>query len=522
MTRRHTTRTVLTRSPELPNPGKYPVALWEQQRAKYWEYWRHFDGDWLDDHVSATDDSLRYPLQLNPFNMACILHDGMLFGEVQDSNDPLVTSVVEPWGRNSSQEERDRAAFLSDLVNRVWCENEGRAIQQEAGLISQILGGCVFGVFYDPTRIARGKLPIRIDHLLPEYFFPVPAPEQYWQLLEAIVAFEITQLQAEQTYGVKANYDRALYQEHWKRNSYDITVEGKPVSWYGMKMEGRYPLGGQVPYTYIPHIRVGDFYGVSLLDRKLGLAKEINDRFADVGDIVSTNARMLPAIANARKIGLKRIGTGTTFLDLGQAAPGMDSPKITYPDASSTHTSSATVDWATELLNVARTEAYTPPVCYGVDEGSQRSSMTLVMRMLPLVVHIRQERTLWTSGLDQVGRMILTIAAEKGIEGVTQADIRDIRLWQEWAPMLPRDHDQLVNELILRLNAGLLSPETALERLGDIRDTQTELKLIKAWMEYTSQLTVQQQSPFEGAGSRGEQAGMNRPSEPNPSVKKEE
>ncbi len=87
---------------------------------------------------------------------------------------------------------------------------------------------------------------------------------------------------------------------------------------------------------------------------------------------------------------------------------------------------------------------------------------------------------------------------------------------------MPRDHDTLVNELILRLNAGLISPEAALDRLGDIRDTQTELKLIKAWMEYTSSLQQVQANPFGGAGSGGEQAGLNRPSKPAPQLKKEE
>ena len=45
----------------------------------------------------------------------------------QDSADPLVTAVVEPWGRNSSREQRDLAARLTDVINRVWAENDGRA-----------------------------------------------------------------------------------------------------------------------------------------------------------------------------------------------------------------------------------------------------------------------------------------------------------------------------------------------------------------------------------------------------------
>ena len=62
-----------------------------------------------------------------------------------DSNAPLVTPVVEPWGQTSAAEVRDLADRMTDLLVRVWHENNGRSIQQEAGIICQALGGCVFG-----------------------------------------------------------------------------------------------------------------------------------------------------------------------------------------------------------------------------------------------------------------------------------------------------------------------------------------------------------------------------------------
>jgi len=55
-------------------------------------------------------------------------------------------------------------------------------------------------------------------------------------------------------------------------------------------------------------------------------AEDINERLADVGDIVSENARLLPAIANTRKVGITRLGYGTSFINLGSTAPGMDKP----------------------------------------------------------------------------------------------------------------------------------------------------------------------------------------------------
>lgn len=502
-------RGVFTRLPELEDPSRYPNSDWGQQRMNYWEYWQHFDGTFLDEKVGEVD---KYPLKLNIYNMACMLHAGFLFGEVQDGNDPLVSTVIEPWGLESSEAERTLGKELSEFVERVWYENEGRSLQQEGGLITQILGGVVYNVSYDPSLEDDGRLPIRVDLIMPEYFFPVWRPTQYWNLLEAIVAFEVSQLQAKEIYGVEVGLDSPLYQEMWSRNNFEITVDSEVVTWGGVKQTGK-PIGGMVPYTYIPHVRAGEFYGISLLKGKQQLAEEVNARYADLGDIIGDSARnTLPAVSNSMQPSVLRLGHGVTLMDLGNTMPGQDAPKIHYP--ASIQATSASTQYASDLLSTARVEAYTPPICYGLDEGSQRSALTLALRMIPLVVHIRQERTLWTTGLSQVARQILTIAAEKDLIPIDLKGIRKFRIWQEWAPILPRGREQLVNEMIVRLNAGLISPDSALTRLADTHDMESEMNLIREWLEYQAEIGLLGKSPFSGTGSMGEQAGMSRPKPP--------
>lgn len=502
-------RAVFTRLPELEDPARYPNSEWGQQRMYYWEYWRHFDGEFLDEKVGEIP---KYPLKLNIFNMACMLHAGFLFGEVQDGNDPLVQTVVEPWGEGSPKAERDLGKELSEFVGRVWYENEGRSLQQEGGLISQILGGAVYNVSYDQSLEEDGRLPIRIDLIMPEYFYPVWQPTRYWSLLEAIVAFEVSQIQAKEIYNVEVGLDSPLYQEIWSRDTFEITVDGKVVTWGDVKQKGK-PIGGMVPYTYIPHIRAGEFYGISLLKGKQQLSEEVNARFADLGDIIGDSARnTIPAVSNSMQPAVLRLGYGVTLMDLGNTMPGQDAPKIHYP--ASVQANSASTQYASDLLSVARVEAYTPPICYGLDEGSQRSALTLALRMIPLVVHIRQERTLWTTGLSQIARQILTIAAEKGLISIGLKEIRKYRIWQEWAPILPRGREQLVNEMIVRLNAGLISPDAALTRLADTHDMKSEMNLIREWLEYKATIGHLGGSPFSGTGSMGEQAGLSRPKAP--------
>lgn len=503
--------------PRLSDPAGYPNGEWNTQRAKYAEYWHHFDGYWLDEKVGDTAE-LRYPLQMNPFNMTCLLHAAFLFGEVKDGNDPLVTTVVEAWG-GDEKANSNLTAKLSDLVNRAWHENDGRSLQTENGIISQVLGGCVFGVGYDPAREARsGYLPVRINTTMPEYFFPVYEANGYYDLLEAFIVFQINKRQAIGSYRVETDLAQPLYQEAWSRDEYEITVDGKIVKWLNQEAKGD-TIGGFVPYSYIPHIRVGEFWGISLLDRSLGIAKEINDKYADLGDTLAENARQLPFIGNARKITVKRLSTGNTYIDLGTQAPGIDSPFVLWPQ--NNQANEASVRWANELLVQARTEKYTPPAVYGMDTGSQRSQLSLAISMIPLLVHIRQERSFWTPGLNQVARQIATVLAEK-TDLVTREEIQRLKFRQEWAPVLPRDTEALTNEIILRLNSGLIAPETALEKLGDIRDIKTEMNLIKKWMEEKAELEAAgKPDPFAGAGMNGTQAQRSNPKEPQANITKE-
>jgi hypothetical protein len=499
----------------------YPTRMWEAQRLNYWYWYRHFDGDWLEDTVSSSDSRRKYPLRLNPFNMTCLLHAAALFGEVADGDDPLVTPAVEPWNRGSAAERKEVVQKVTDHLKRVWHENFGRSLQQERGILAQILGGVVFGVAYDPRREARNKLEIRIDAPPPEYFFPVPGPqtEGDWNLLEAFIAFQVGQKEA-RSLGVELQSGtEGLYQEWWTQKQGEITIDGKPTKYLNAPNPAK-SIGGLVPYIYIPHIRVGKFYGASLLDGRQEIAQEINERFADVGDVVKENATRIPWATGSQKITVERLSHGMPYIKLGSALPGADTPQWHYPEGAAAN--NASVEWASKLLNMARTEAFTPPICYGEDEGSQRSGLTLVVRMFPLTAHIRQERTFWTTGLNELNRLILLVSAEKGIGGITHDDIRDLKIYQEWAPILPQEREKLVNEMILRLNAGLIDPEAAVDKLGDIRDTQTMMNLWKEFMKEKAAFETPMNKPFGGAGSQGEQAGQSRPQAPQANLSREE
>lgn len=515
----------------------YPNAIWAAKTEEYAEYEEHFSGEWLNEQIEVSDDRQidRYPLKYNVFRLPVMLHASFLFGEIPDSSDPLVEPVVEVYGnqvtddsvnqdvRKPSTRSIDQAKRMSEFLNEVWYQNEGRAKQLEAGITSQIYGGCVFGVAYDPTR-SEPNYPLRIDHLLPNYFYPVWAPNDAFNLVEVFVKYFVSKIQAQALYGVSIPDDQALYMEHWKRDGYEISIGGEIVKWNGLLMEGT-PLGGFVPYTYIPHPpRFGGFYGESLLKDKLGLSQEINARMSDIGDIIAEEARRIPAVANANKLSVKRVSGQLYVLDTGPTLPGQDAPQVWWP-SNAAATSSSSIEYVSNLINTSRLEAYTPPIVYGLDEGSQRSALTLALRMIPLVAHIRDERTYWATAMTQINRQLLVIAAEKGIGGITMDMVRRARIHHQWSPMLPRDAEQELNQILLRLQANVLSPETAMQMLGDIQDIRGERNLILQWMKDVAEA---QSGPISAAentpkgGSMGEQSGMSKPQRPQANINAEE
>ena len=485
---------------------------WARQHGRYIEYAEHFGGEWLDETM-ADNETLVYPLKLNPIRLAAMLHVGFLFGEVTDSATSMVPLSVEKWGtghdNNISVTQK-----LTDFLNRVFYENDAREMQQEGGLTAQVAGGVVFGERYDPTREAEGKLPIAIDSPGTAYFFPYYSTNEHYKLLRVIIQYYVDAAEVSIKYGIIGGDagGNMLYKEDWTAKEYSITIDDRALP-------PQRPLGGVIPFTYIPHVRDGSFYGQSLFHNMYGLAKGVNNQYSFISDTIGDDARKIPWVSDCASPSVRDMGRGVLLGDLGKTQPGQDSPKIYFPTRSNTN--EAATKWASDLLTLARTEAHTPPIVYGQDEGSQRSALTLALRMIPLIKHINTERTHWSRGLSDLSHRILRVAANKNIAGITASDIEDIRIWPEWAPILPRDTESELNRIILRLNNGLITPEQALTSMQDVRDVKTALVLIKKHLAWKASLKHTNDNPFGGAGSDGEQAQAKRPHEPQPNLEGE-
>jgi len=469
---------------DIPN---FPYDEYNRNETRYSQAEQWYSGKALDETATingkATD---LYPVKINPLKSAVEKHTHFLFGEVQQDDRPLVgPRVLSP-----SDDKREVAQKAEDVLVQLWYENNGRSIQWENGANSQVYGGCIFQLIYDPTDPFR-TIPLRIERIHPKYFVGIPYATDMWRLREAWIIKPITHAEA-LSMGVEIadSVDPWLI-EHYTESVYDVWVNSQPA--YYIKGDINRPLTGAnewgfVPIVYIPHIRITGFYGDNLIDVVTGLVKEINLRVADFGDAVSVDSHSYLGMRNVNGApvvqqlapGLYAVNVGSTPNITGQDAQP-DIFELRKPSAST-----PMEDLVLMLYDMYRRLAYIPAVVDGEDEGSQRSGLTLAMRMISLTAHTDTERIFWTSGIILLNRMALRMLAIKGEVEIT-IEHATLRQKLEWSPVLPRDRETVVNEAVALVGAKLGSPERLLQQLG-VDDVDAEYKLIQEFWEWIAKV----------------------------------
>jgi hypothetical protein len=334
---------------------------------------------------------------------------------------------------------------------------------------------------------------------------PVYGMYDRWNLLEARIGRMIDKYEAMEVYGIgDITGEKALYLEIWKRNSVEVTVDGRPAT---IERAGvRYPLSadheyGFVPVVYIPHEMVGQFYGVPIVHQIGNLLKELNGRAADVGDAVRNSIERMYILSNSNveDLKIKNMADGIKVLATGREMAGTQAKSIQHVAAPGLPV--GTMEYLEFVRDAIWHGSSTPAVAYGEDEGSQRSALTLAFRMWPLTSHVRAERSLWTEALRVMSSMALQILLKK--QTGEYGDLTEGTPWKvakdhlghiikmNWAPMIPRDRESEVNQLILRHQDEQLSTHTALEFMDDIEDLDQELERINEEREGKLKLEAQ-------------------------------
>ncbi|NIV33082.1 MAG: phage portal protein [Anaerolineae bacterium] len=483
-------------------PDDFHNQLWQTQATVYEEMWDYFNGDVFDETLPNRQDDLKYPLGVNLFATACANHRATLFGEY---NDDVLTFRARSKNVDSPQ--------VETALDRIWRASSRNSLLLEAGLLGMILGGVVFRVIWHPMR---KRVFVRV--VPADAFYPIWDPDDYHNVLECFIAYQTNGSTARRRFHVDVSDDQAVLvvQEHWTPHFIDVTVDGEEAYWdagHRFPMSGPNPFKdpqtgrGIIPVEYFPRDRAGSFYGIPLGRDALKMQNNYNSAMADLGDAVleaTHQYKFLRGRARGTK-GLERL-TRNGLNDLGVPAPGQKEPDVFT--VAGGEIPPGTIDWMDGLLVLARAAMHTPPVAYGQDEGSQRSALTLAFRMWPLSSAVRATRGFWADSFKALNRKALIVAANKGGYNV-QERMCEYDTLPVWAPMLPRDREGEVNEVVTRRAQGLISTYTAIEKLEDRETEWVEEEVAR--IEDDAKKETELEIKIAKAGQQARQAQQNKP-----------
>jgi hypothetical protein len=458
------------------NPqAAYPNHDWQMQSARYRTWEHYYFGRVFEETIGeGADKAPKYPIQVNLCKTIALLSTYALLGDWEEN---VFTWSAHSFDNKPAPDQDGGRKFL-DVVGH---HSSLEALYVRQLLTYSIYGGMVWGIRLRPdlpTKAIWTMVP-------PKYFFPVFGSLDN-ELIEAQIRMPISGVEAARVYGIKKDQPNLDYEETWTKEGYTITIEGEVVR--------RGPtLGGEIPFVYIPRLEpAGVPYGTSAFAEIMGIQNEANSRLADVGDAVNREVHKDVYVSNIPG-GARSIRRHGRFVDLGTGL-GANSPETHDVDRGQVPEKS--FEFVSALVDFSRYSAMTPAVAFGEDEGSQRSGMTLVLRMWPMLQTAKANRTLIRSGLSALARKTLTIGRTQGVN----IDTGQRYYEPDLPPLLPRDREQQVLEVSTLWGNGtnpLISRERALDvlnvpederaeeltRLEKIRDEANEIEREMAEME---------------------------------------
>lgn len=506
-------------------PEHFPHAVWGNLQQYYGMCNFYFTGQYL----TATDQKRKlYPLAINNIATFAEKLSYVLIGEVDDGAEPLVKTRFDLEFSQflpDKDQYREGIEFLQDMVNFIWQQSHGRAIQQEAALVAQYMGGAVFQVLWDKDD-EESLIPIKIRNVNPQHFLPIYNGDDPWDLLEGYVIHYISAQEAKLVYGIESDkgegIDKLVYVERWTKETFSISVDGKYITIDGELAHNIPHQFGRVPLVYIPLSRSGGFFGKTIVNRIYGLTKEFNARMADNGDAVYRNVNLRRWLSNAPGQIIRRTvvdpnsttstdgKTDIEYFDMGNSSQmGKAQPEVKFEPAP--QITESTRGYANDVMLQMRRETGVTAVADGEDEGSQRSGLTLSFRMWSITSVTGSQRTYFTEGFIQIAKIIMNIfkAKRTGRAMKRFIDIFDapptlgddllykvISYSMDWAGQIPRDNEQLINEIALRMGMDTLAPIDAIERFGE-HDPEGILERVKEWNAYKSSVAPGAQADEE-------------------------
>lgn len=453
---------------------------------------RYYYGDNLE------PDDVNQPLGIRYVPRIINKHVHYLFGEWDRD---ILDWVVTPREGNTQDQEQTAAAISRCLYG----------LMRRAGADELFMRGALDGGIYGDTvfklRHQKG-IGATFETVLPEYFHAIWHPLNMNEIVEALIAYNMDRGSAREIFGTVGNPNYmiptslldpgfAIVWERWTDDQFQLVVDDqviqdRPNPYMAVPELDGSDATGFLPIVHIPNLGInGEFFGFGDAEAIFEIQDELNMRIADFGDIINYNAHPITLVKNYFGR-FEDLRTGPDMVwNMGREG------EASYLEWSGAMP--AVMQYLELLMTVLFDTASLTPTSFGRAEQSQASGSALVMQMLPIVEQVRRKRAIWSARIKHLARRLILLesmalgqAAFQARYGFSKQALKDFEITPQWAPILPRDRADIVNENVALLVNKARSIETALKELGT-DDPEAEREKIIADVREFAQIALESQ-----------------------------
>jgi hypothetical protein len=424
---------------------------------RYLECRRYYHGD------NMPSGDMQLPLAINYVRVIADLHTSFLWGQWEPQTTILTWAVKPRAGRVGDKEQ---IKTIQQWLNELFMGHEELLY----------VGGSNQSIYGDAILVPRwDDLEERVypESVLPESFHARWSAHDINRLNEVVISYHIAREDAMAEYGTPGSTrpedhplgissfqrDFALYWEWWTDAEVQIYVDSQLVR-HDPNPFSTAHLPGLIPFIHIPGVRAGgEFYGTSDIEPVLELQDELNRKMADSSDIVGYSAHPIVLVRKYfGKVGDLPVGPDAVW-DMGRDG-----------EAEYLSGTKPPVDinvYIERLMQTIQDLTFLPKTAYGHTDETERSAISLAMKMLPTTNRVTWKRLLWASRLRTYAHMAARLEEIHGDLPFNRAYLIKVTLEPQFAPILPKDRAAQVVENVSLVTNGMRSTPRALEDLGE-------------------------------------------------------
>jgi hypothetical protein len=361
-------------------------------------------------------------------------------------------------------------AIIPHLLNKVWGQHNNKEhVLWEMGQLASVTGDCFVKVAYEEPYVDPIGIPIpgkiRILPLNPAHCFPEYHPHDRTRLLRFKLKYRF--------WGTASEGTRQVY------TFTEIITDDTVEQYINDELVDTYPNAiGHIPIVHIPNTTISSSpWGQSDIWDIIPLNRELNEKMAEVSDIINYHAAPVTIITGAKASQLER-GPKKVWAGLPK-----DSNVFNLE-------SRGEMSGALEYISVIKRTMHeltgVPETALGQTQPiSNTSGVALAIQYQPMMNRYSMKKSHFTRGLERVNEIVIRTAAifqphlllyDPSVSGqpekdnAIELDPTDPLTYQttcHWPDPLPVDVLITLNEVQAKLALGLESKRGALKLLGE-------------------------------------------------------